>query len=136
MQESEMLTELVRQLNKYGNREKLHPITEQTLQEAERLLDGESSEEVFATKMGDKFVVVDAAPDCQIKFVTDVSEKHKVVQVQNVSKDELCEMIHSYKDGSLMQVAFKSLPDDQRELIVHGPKMLDMYDIMEGRSND
>ncbi len=43
MQESEMLTELVRQLNKYGNREKLHPITEQTLQEAERLLDGEQT---------------------------------------------------------------------------------------------
>ena len=45
MQESEMLTELVYQLNKYGNREKLHPITEETLKEAERLLDGEQTNE-------------------------------------------------------------------------------------------
>jgi len=43
MQESEMLTELVYQLNKYDNREKLHPITEETLQEAERLLDAEQT---------------------------------------------------------------------------------------------
>ncbi len=96
--------------------------------------------QVFITKMNDSFILVNNANGCELQFVTDVPEKYKTVQIDGMCKEELIEMIEAYKAGALMQDAFtkregnvivKMLPDEIRELIVHGHLMVEMFNCME-----
>ena len=92
--------------------------------------------ETFVTKMNNRFVLQNNPDGCEIRFVSDVPDKYKTVQIKcidpkhGVCKEEVAEMIYAYTNGTLMHQAFKKLIDDHRELIVHGPQMLEIFDNM------
>lgn len=89
--------------------------------------------EVFITRMNDQFTVENNPNGCLIRFVTPVPEDYKEVQVDGICKEKLIEGIHRYMSGNvLMQEALGFLEDySQRELIVHGPLMVEMFKDME-----
>lgn len=87
--------------------------------------------EVLLTKMNDGFILVNNVNGCELQFVTDVPEKYKTVQIDGICKEELTDNYFKYHvGGALMQDAFPKLTADQRELIVNGPGMLEMYNNM------
>ena len=98
---------------------------------------------LYITRMNDQFIV-EIDPEnpngCIVRFSDPVPKKYKENKIEEINKQELIEMIEAYRAGALMQDAFtkkegnvivKMLPDEIRELIVHGPEMLEIFDNME-----
>ena len=91
--------------------------------------------EMFITRMNDQFVIEKNPDGCVVRFLSPVPKDYKEVQIDGICKEQLIEGIHRYMSGSvMMQEAFSFLEDySQRELIVHGPLMVEMFnDIGDG----
>ena len=88
--------------------------------------------EMFITRMNDQFVVEKNPNGCVLRFLSPVPEDYKEVQIDGICKDQLIEGIHKYMSGTvLMQEALSFLDYSHRELIVHGPLMVEMFNDME-----
>ena len=94
---------------------------------------------LYITKFNDQFIV-EIDPEnpngCIVRFLSSVPEEYKENKIEKINKEELIQMIEAYKKGAYMQDAFmkregnvivKMLPDEIRELVVHGPLMVEMF---------